>query len=147
LTLARTLRYAARLRLSVGTTSAEVGAAVARVLTALELTERADTRVSALSGGQRKRASIAVELLTEPHVFFLDEPTSGLDPVSGAELLRVLRGLSDGGATVVFTTHAVQDLAACDRIVVLSPGGHLAFEGNLSAALSFCEVDSLVDSY
>src|SRR3954471_10543039 len=147
LTLARTLRYAASLRLPVGTTSAQMDAAVARVLEALELTKRADVRVSALSGGQRKRASIAVELLTEPHVFFLDEPTSGLDPLSGNDLLRVLRGLSDGGATVVFTTHAVQDLAACDRIVVLAPGGYLAFQGSLPDALTFFAVDSVADIY
>ena len=75
-------------------------------------TEHADVRVGALSGGQRKRASIAVELLTEPRAFFLDEPTSGLDPSTSAELVAHLRTLADRSATVVFTTHSVEDLGA-----------------------------------
>src|SRR5207247_746261 len=129
LPLVRTLEYAAALRLPVTTSDAYAGDAVRGALRVLALEERASVRVGALSGGQRKRASIAVELLTGPRVFFLDEPTSGLDPATDAELLRVLRRLAGRGATVVFTTHAVQDLAACDRLVVLARGGHLAFEG------------------
>ena len=82
LPLQRTLRYAARLRLPSSTTAAEVDDAVRDAIDAVGLTEHADVRVGSLSGGQRKRASIAVELLTDPHVFFLDEPTSGLDPVT-----------------------------------------------------------------
>jgi ABC-type multidrug transport system ATPase subunit len=131
LPLERTLRYAAKLRVR-----GDVDAAVARVLAALDLEERADVKVGSLSGGQRKRASIAVELLTDPHLFFLDEPTSGLDPVTGAQLLGTLRRLADGGATVVFTTHTMQDLAGCDRVVFLARGGRLAFDGSLEAALA-----------
>ena len=112
LPLERTLRYAARLRLPSSTTAAEVDDAVRDALDAVGLTDQADVRVGALSGGQRKRASIAVELLTDPHVFFLDEPTSGLDPVTSAELIARLRQLADRSATVVFTTHSVDDLGA-----------------------------------
>ena len=130
LPLERTLRYAAALRLPEPRSSAEVDAAVERALAALDLSHRADVQVGALSGGQRKRASIAVELLTSPPVFFLDEPTSGLDPASSSELLRLLRGLADAGSTVVFTTHSVQDLARCDRVVFLAREGHLAFVGH-----------------
>ena len=92
-------------------------------------------RVGALSGGQRKRASIAVELLTDPHVFFLDEPTSGLDPLTSAELITRLRQLADRSATVVFTTHSVDDLAMCDRIVFTTRGGRVGFVGTIDEAL------------
>src|SRR4051794_10009446 len=146
LTLRRTLTYAAELRLA-GATADEIDAAVDQALAALELADRAELRVSALSGGQRKRASIAVEYLAQPHVFCLDEPTSGLDPATSAELLRVLRGLSDDGATIVFTTHALQDLDACDRIVFLAPGGRLAFHGTLAEARTFFGVDSIAAIY
>jgi ABC-type multidrug transport system ATPase subunit/ABC-type transport system involved in multi-copper enzyme maturation permease subunit len=147
LPLERTLRYAASLRTPSTTSRAEVDAAVARALAALDLTERADVRVGALSGGQRKRSSIAVELLTDPHVFFLDEPTSGLDPATSAELLRVLRHLADGGATVVFTTHAVQDLVHCHRVLFLARDGHLAFHGDLAEAVRYFDVQRVEEIY
>lgn len=146
LPLERTLRYSARLRLPPGPNSA-VDAAVRDSLHALNLTERRTTKVSALSGGQRKRASIAAEMLTKPQVFFLDEPTSGLDPSSGRELLRVLRGLADAGTTVVFTTHAVQDLRDCDRVVFLATGGRVMFEGDVAAAQAHFGTDSVEDIY
>jgi len=107
LPLQRTLRYAASLRLPPGTSRAEIDDAVRDALRTVGEEDRAGVRVGALSGGQRRRASIAVELLTGPRVFFLDEPTSGLDPATGTGLVRALRRLADGGATVVFTTHAV----------------------------------------
>jgi ABC-type multidrug transport system ATPase subunit len=147
LTLARTLRYAARLRLPRSVPRAQLDDAVARALDELDLAERANVRVGALSGGQRKRASIAVELLTEPHVFFLDEPTSGLDPATGAELVRVLRGLASSGSTVVFTTHAVQDLAHCDRVVFLARDGHLAFYGSADEACRYFGVTGVEQVY
>jgi ABC-type multidrug transport system ATPase subunit len=142
-----TLRYAARLRLDPATPPARVDAVVRSALERLDLAERADTRVGALSGGQRKRASIAVELLTEPHVCFLDEPTSGLDPATSAELLGLLRRLADGGSTVVLTTHAVQDLAACDRVVFLARGGRMAFAGTVPDALVHFGVARIEDVY
>jgi ABC-type multidrug transport system ATPase subunit len=146
LPLERTLRYAAALRLP-GASRAEVDRAVTRSMAELDLTEHADTRVAALSGGQRKRASIAVELLTGPRVFFLDEPTSGLDPATGAALLALLRRLADGGSTVVLTSHAVQDLAAGDRLVFLTAGGRLAFSGTAQEALDHFGVDGLDGVY
>ena len=147
LPLERTLRYAAQLRLPATATSRDVGEAVETSLRTLDLERQRATRVVSLSGGQRKRASIAVELLTNPHVFFLDEPSSGLDPATSAELLRVLRRLADGGATVVFTTHAVQDLGACDRVVFLGRGGRLAFAGGVSEALRRFGVGTVEEIY
>jgi ABC-type multidrug transport system ATPase subunit len=147
LPLERTLQYAAALRLPPTTSKPAIDQAVRRALESLELTERATVRVGALSGGQRKRASIAVELLTDPHVFFLDEPTSGLDPSTDSELLSVLRRLAAEGATVVFTTHAIQDLARCDRVVFLATGGRLAFQGTLEEALGYFEVTAAEEIY
>ncbi len=147
LPLERTLGYAARLRLPAKTESSEADARVQEVVRSLDLTERAGTVVGALSGGQRKRASIAVEMLTDPRIFFLDEPTSGLDPVTSSELLRVLRKLADGGATVIFTTHAIQDLTGCDRVIFLARGGRLAFVGTVADALSHFDVSSVDQIY
>jgi ABC-type multidrug transport system ATPase subunit len=147
LPLERTLRYAAALRLPPSASPVEVDVAVEQALGSLGLSERADVQVGALSGGQRKRASIAVELLTSPDVFFLDEPTSGLDPASAGELLTLLRGLADGGSTVVFTTHSVQDLETCDRVVFLARDGHLAFDGTIAAALAYFGVSRIEDIY
>ena len=147
LPLERTLRYAARLRLPSSTTAAEIDDAVRDAIDAVGLTEQADVRVGSLSGGQRKRASIAVELLTDPHVFFLDEPTSGLDPVTSAELIARLRQLADRSATVVFTTHSVDDLAQCDRIVFMARGGRVGFVGTVDEALEQFGVSSVPELY
>src|SRR4051812_19968518 len=140
LSLIATLRYAAQLRLPKGTSPDEQESAVADVMDALDLTQRAELRVGSLSGGQRKRVSIAVELLTKPQVFFLDEPTSGLDPASAAELLRLLRRLADSGRTIVLTTHAMQDLDICDKLVVLARDGHCAFVGPPEGAVDHFQV-------
>jgi ABC-type multidrug transport system ATPase subunit len=147
LPLRRTLLYAARLRLPSSTPATEVDEAVRNAIDAVGLTDQADVRVGSLSGGQRKRASIAVELLTNPHVFFLDEPTSGLDPITSAELVARLRELADRTATVVFTTHSVDDLAMCDRIVFMTRGGRLGFIGTVDEALGHFGVNSVPQLY
>ena len=127
LPLARTLRYAAALR-------GVPGASVDRVLRTLQLAGRSHVPVGQLSGGERKRASIASELLAGPTLFFLDEPTSGLDPARGAELMRTLRELAEGGTTVVLTTHNPSDADRCDKVAVLAAGGRLAFFGTPAEA-------------
>lgn len=147
LALERTLRYAAQLRLAPADGKPVIDSAVREAMQILDLTERAGTRVSALSGGQRKRASIAVELLTRPRVFFLDEPTSGLDPATSASLIGLVRQLADTGATVVFTTHAMQDLARCDRVVFLARGGQVAFVGGVEGACAHFGVSSVEEIY
>ena len=147
LPLHRMLRYAARLRLPSSTTAADIDAAVRDALDAVGLIQYGDVRVASLSGGQRKRASIAVELLTDPQVFFLDEPTSGLDPITGAEIIDRLRLLADRSATVVFTTHSVEDLARCDRVVFMTRGGHVGFVGTLDDALEQFAVSSVAELY
>jgi ABC-type multidrug transport system ATPase subunit len=147
LPLLSTLRYAAKLRLASSTSTDELHRLVDDALERLDLSARRDVKVRALSGGQRKRASIAVEMLTEPHVLFLDEPTSGLDPATSAGLLANLRRVADAGATIILTTHAVQDLKWCDRVLFLASGGRLAFAGSVEAALDYFGVTQVEDIY
>jgi ABC-type multidrug transport system ATPase subunit len=142
LPLARTLQYAASLREVAGRDTA-----VDDVLRALDLSGRSVVPIGELSGGERKRASIAAELLAKPALFFLDEPTSGLDPARGAELMRILRRLCDGGTTVVLTTHNPLDADRCDKVAVLATGGHLAFFGTPEAARDYFGADSLDEIY
>ena len=99
------------------------------MLAELGLDRRAETRIGYLSGGQRKRVSLAVELLTEPSLLFLDEPTSGLDPHYERSLMQLFRRLADAGRTIVVATHSTQNLRLCDRVLVLAPDGRLAFFG------------------
>src|SRR5436309_13704173 len=86
------------------------------------LAERRNVTVSQLSGGQRKRVSIAVELITKPSVIFLDEPTSGLDPATEEKIMKLFRQIAESGRTVVLTTHAMENVKLCDKIVVLMRG-------------------------
>ena len=145
--LRRTLRYAARLRLPAGTSAAEADRVVEETMRDLDLADRAEVPVRALSGGQRKRASIAVELLTRPRLFFLDEPTSGLDPATAADVMRLLRGLSRRGVTVVLTTHEPAGIDRCDRVVFLARDGHLAFSGSPAEARRYFGVADLAEVY
>jgi len=147
LPLVLTLRYAARLRLPSVTPAQEKERAVQNALGALGLHDRADVPVKKLSGGQRKRASIAVELLTGPQVFFLDEPTSGLDPATANELMKALRRLAASGSTIVLTTHVIQDLRLCDRVIFLARDGNLAFCGPPHLALHYFEASSFDEIY
>lgn len=147
LPLRRTLEHSAALRLAPGTPSDVAAAVVQRTLERLDLDQRADVTVASLSGGQRKRASIGVELLTDPHLFYLDEPTSGLDPASSAELMDQLRELADAGTTVVLTTHAPNDLCRCDRVIFLGRDGYLAFIGTPDEAIEHFDVDTIDGVY
>ena len=145
--LRRTLQYAARLRLPAGTSSEQADRVVDETIRDLDLADRRDVPVRMLSGGQRKRASIAVELLTRPRTFFLDEPTSGLDPSTSAEVVSLLRGLTCRGVTVVLTTHEPATVDRCDQVVFLARNGHLAFAGTPSQARRYFGVDDLVEIY
>jgi ABC-type multidrug transport system ATPase subunit len=145
--LRRTLRYAALLRLPAGTPAVDAERIVEETMRDLDLADRADVPVRALSGGQRKRASIAVELLTRPRLFFLDEPTSGLDPSTAADVMRLLRRLSQRGVTIVLTTHEPAGIDQCDRVVFLARDGHLAFTGSPGAARCYFGVENLTEVY
>ncbi|MFG2111772.1 FHA domain-containing protein [Streptomyces sp. NPDC048718] len=137
LTVRRALGYAAELRFPEDATPAERRDRVDEVIGELGLTERAALPIHSLSGGQRKRVSVALELLTKPSLLFLDEPTSGLDPGMDRSVMHMLRGLADDGRTVIVVTHSVLSLDVCDRLLVLAPGGRVAYYGPPGDALGF----------
>ena len=129
LTTQRALRYAAELRFPPDTHARERNARVDEVMGELALTRHADTRADKLSGGQLKRVNVALELLTKPSLLFLDEPTSGLDPGLDKSVMEQMRDLAHDGRTVIVVTHSVANLDVCDRLLVLVPGGKVAFFG------------------
>ena len=129
LTARRALRYAAELRFPRDTSKAERNRRVDEVLAELSLTAHAETRTDRLSGGQQKRVNVALELMTKPSLLFLDEPTSGLDPGLDKSVMEMMKGLAQDGRTVIVVTHSVANLDICDRLLVLVPGGKVAYFG------------------
>ena len=129
LTVRQALMFAAELRLPPDTTKADREQVVMQVLEELEMTKHLETRVDKLSGGQRKRASVALELLTGPSLLILDEPTSGLDPALDRQVMTMLRQLADAGRVVLVVTHSLTYLDVCDQVLLLAPGGKTAFCG------------------
>jgi len=137
LTARRALEYSAELRFAADTKPAERGARIDEVLNELGLTAHANTRADRLSGGQLKRVNVAQELLTKPSLLLLDEPTSGLDPGLDKAVMQQLRDLAHDGRTVIVVTHSVANLDTCDRLLVLAPGGRMAFYGPPGEALRY----------
>jgi ABC transport system ATP-binding/permease protein len=129
LTVNQALGYAAELRLPPDTSKADRTKIVSQVLEELDLTKHANTRVDKLSGGQRKRASVALELLTGPSLLMLDEPTSGLDPALDLQVMTMLRQLADAGRVVLVVTHSLSYLDVCDQVLLMAPGGKTAYSG------------------
>lgn len=147
LTVTKALSYAAKLRFPADTTEAERTARIHEVLAELKLDIHKDKKVTSLSGGQRKRVSVALELLTKPSLIFLDEPTSGLDPGMDRDVMQLLRGLADDGRTVLVVTHSVAELAICDKLLVMAPGGSVAYFGPPEEALNFFGYTSWADVF
>jgi ABC-type multidrug transport system ATPase subunit len=129
LTVEQALGYAAEWRLPPESTKEDRRRAVARALEELDLTDHAHMRVDKLSGGQRKRASVAMELLTGASLLILDEPTTGLDPALDRQVMTMLRELADAGRVVLVVTHSLSYLHVCDQVLLLAPGGKTAFCG------------------
>lgn len=148
LTVRAALRFTARLRLPPDTSPDELERVVERTLEGLGLTERGDTRIGALSGGQVKRVSLANELIARPSLLFLDEVTSGLDEQTDREMMRCFRDVADSGKTVVCITHSLTNVdRSCDLVVFMARGGRLAFFGRPAEALEYFQVERLGDVY
>lgn len=147
LTLIDMLRYAANLRMPDDSTKKEKEQRINEVLKIVELEDKKNVMIKNLSGGQRKRASISVELIADPKLFFLDEPTSGLDPGTERSIMKTLRKMADSGKTIILVTHNTLNLHLCDKVLFFGTGGKLCFDGPPTAALNFFEVDDFVDVY
>ena len=147
LTLRRMLLYTAEMRMPRDAPADERERRVARVIELVGLAGREDTLVKKLSGGQRKRASIAVELVSDPGVFFLDEPTSGLDPGTERKLMHTLKAMTAENKTVVVITHMTLNIGLCDKLIILGTGGKLCFYGTPAQALQWFGVTDFVDIY
>lgn len=148
LTLRRMLYYTARMKMPEDTQKQEIAERIDEVLAMVDLKDHESTYIRKLSGGQKKRASIAVELLADPKLFFLDEPTSGLDPGTEKNLMMTLRSLSkEQNKTIIMVTHTTQNLHLCDKVIFMGPGGRLCFCGDVNAAKAFYETDDLVNIY
>ncbi len=142
LTVYEALDYAAKLRMPSDTSAQERARRVEQVLQDLDLGQRRDLPIHKLSGGQRKRVSIGIELITQPRLFFLDEATSGLDPGTEKGLMKLLRQLAEDpreGRTIILITHATKNVMLCDQVIFLTRGGYLAFFGPPDKALQYFE--------
>lgn len=137
LTVQQALYYTARLRLPRDFTHSQIKERTEEVLEEVEIAHRRRHMVGSLSGGERKRVSIAQELLANPSIFFLDEPTAALDPGLDRKMMRLLRKLTDNGHTIVLVTHATTNIYFCDLVCFLAPGGRLAFYGPPSEAQAY----------
>jgi ABC-type multidrug transport system ATPase subunit len=137
LTARRALQYSAELRFPADIKPAERDGRVDEVMGELGLTRHANTRADRLSGGQLKRVNVAQELLTKPSLLFLDEPTSGLDPGLDKSVMEQMRDLAHDGRTVIVVTHSVDNLDTCDRLLVLVPGGRIAYYGPPEEGLTY----------
>jgi energy-coupling factor transporter ATP-binding protein EcfA2 len=147
LTVRNALNYAAQLRFPHDVSAVERRQRIEEVIAELGLTAQADQRIDSLSGGQRKRTSVALELLTKPSLLFLDEPTSGLDPGYEKSVMQTLRKLADDGRSVVVVTHSTAHLNMCDRLLILAPGGRLAYFGPPQHALTYFDCGDFADLF
>jgi ABC transport system ATP-binding/permease protein len=137
LTVERTLYYTAKLRMPKETSPEQLNSVINEVIETVGLQERRHTQFRQLSGGQQKRLSLAIELITKPSFIFLDEPTSPLDPETTENMMMLFRRLADEGRIVVMVTHKFEKFEEMHNVAILTVGGRLAFFGPPREALQF----------
>jgi len=147
LTVERTLFYAAKLRLPRGTSTEAVNSVINEVIQTVGLADQRHTAFRQLSGGQQKRLSLALELITKPSFLFLDEPTSPLDPETTENMMMLFRHLADEGRIVVMVTHKFEKFREMHQIAMLTKGGRLAFFGPPLEALQYFDCQEPGDIY
>ncbi len=149
LTLNSTLKYIAKLRLQKDITNQEIQERIDKTLSDLKFNPGDGKKnMKVLSGGEKKRASIAQELISEPQIIFLDEPTSGLDPHTETELVNLLRSLSkEQGKTLIAITHTIKNINQYDKIIFFGPGGRLCFDGSPEELREYFGVEEIEDAY
>ena len=135
LSVRESLMWVAKLRLAADTDQRARTQRVEKVIGAMELANDVDKRVDTLSGGQRKRVSTAMELLSDPLLLVLDEPTSGLDEGLDRQMMDSLRGAAAGGCAVIVVTHSMVNIDRADKVLALTARGRLAFIGPPSELL------------
>jgi ABC-type multidrug transport system ATPase subunit/pSer/pThr/pTyr-binding forkhead associated (FHA) protein len=141
LTVTEAITYSARLKLPSGTPSKAIRDLVEETIERLGLAEHKEKNIAMLSGGQRKRVSIATELLAKPSVLFLDEPSSGLDPKTEFDLMSLLRRLAGTDCTVICTTHVLGRAYLFDQLLFVH-GGHIIFNGTPDEAVDYFKVEN-----
>jgi ABC-type multidrug transport system ATPase subunit/pSer/pThr/pTyr-binding forkhead associated (FHA) protein len=147
LTVRHCLYYAGKLRLPEDLSDEEINRRVEEMLEILKLDRpRWDNPVATLSGGQRKRVSLGIELLSKPGVLFLDEPTAGLDPRTETLMMMLFRQLANQGSTIVITTHLLGSFGVLDKVVVLVQG-RLAYYGPGTKFLEYFQAEAPPDVY
>lgn len=149
LTVKKTLEYVAKLRLNSDVTQAERENNIQKCLKMLDIAPvKWQSRIRELSGGERKRVSIASELIPNPKLLFLDEPTSGLDPKTEKLLVLAMKKLAhENSKTLIVITHTLKNIGQFDKVLFMGPGGRACFYGTPESALDFFGVDDLVDAY
>jgi len=147
LTVGRALRLAASLRFATDVPRRQQRKRVDEVIEMLGLRLLSGQRIDTLSDGQRKRTSIALELLTAPTLLALDDPASGLDPALERAVMRQLRLLADGGATVIVAMNSTPYFELCDHLLLLGLGGRMGFFGPPNELLPYFEVDDYADVF
>lgn len=148
LSVSEILYYAARLRLPKDLSKEEIESLIAKTLGIVGLSDKWGANFQDLSGGERKRVNMAVELIIDPQIFFLDEPTSGLDPGMERDVMELFeRYAQSENKTVVMVTHVTQNISVMDKLIILEKGGNTAFFGTPDEALDFFAVNDFVEIY
>ena len=146
LTLWEELWYSAKLKIK-NLSNSDLKERIKTIIDSLELNGLENVFIKNLSGGEQKRLSIAILLITKPKVLILDEPTSGLDLNIANKLMKLLKRISQDGTTIIISAHTVSDLKDCDQVVFMGQNGAICYVGKYTDSFSYFKVEDFVDIY